>query len=336
MTFKTLWDMARFNLIDDAGAPPAAIVPPPASDDTPPPAAPAAPPPSAPLAATPPTDPPAATPPVDAGKPVADWPTLRAALSEADPEFGKELERTADAKALAERFKGLMKIARSGGKVAPPGKDAPPEQVAEWRKTQGLPEKWEDYSYSLPPNMEASDQIKGVVDGFKQHAHGLNMPPEQFKAVTDWYFQQEAQRAEAVVQEDRAFRQQAEETLRKSWGSDYASNITAIQTLFNGDNDTFSMAINARGPDGRMLGDNPKFLSFLLDVGLRANPNLRQFAGDGRMNQSNVGDEIKRIEALITKQDPAYTNDPKMQERYRQLMTFVDAQGIGAQMGITY
>lgn len=274
--------------------------------------------------------PPAEAPPAPpADTPKADWPTIRAALAADDPEFAKELERTGDGKAFAKRFMDGVKAIRSGTLISKePPKDATPEQMSVWRKAQGVPDKPDDYETPLPAGYKATPEVGERLDAFRKLAHEQNIPAGIVKSLTEWNFAQEQAVVQARADADKEFQATNNDDLLKTWGTDYGSNLAAIKNVFGANEDMWHEVMGARGPDGNVLGNNAKFLSFLLDIGVQANPTLRQFAGDGRMTESNVVGELKELAAKVKKGDPAYWKDEKAQARFSELTNFAAARNI--------
>lgn len=313
-------------------AAPAPVAPPIAPLDAPPaaPAAviPAEPPVPPPLAASP-TPPAAPTSPIDASaKP--DWVAVRTALAEAHPEFGKELERTGDAKALGDRFTDLLKKVRSGELSSrEPPKDANPEQMKVWRQQAGVPESAGDYEIPVPAGFKPPETVTAALEGFKKTAHEMNLPAATVKQVTGWYLEQQVAAATARAEQDATFQDEARNQLLEKWGhTEYGRNIAAVQNLFGADEAMFDLVMNGRTADGNVLGNDPRFLSFLLNIGLQANPNLRQYAGDGKMTEGNVVAELKELRKLSMEGSDAYWKDQSKQDRYGKLLEYANARGI--------
>src|SRR3546814_8159770 len=65
------------------------------------------------------------------------------------------------------------------------GPDATPEQIAEWRKEQGIPEKPEDYDLKFDNGLVIGEADKPLVAEFLKASHATNVTPAQAKAQID-------------------------------------------------------------------------------------------------------------------------------------------------------
>jgi hypothetical protein len=285
--------------------------------------------PVAPPVAADPVVPPAADPPADPPAAPMDWAARRAEMAAGDAGLLKIMERYSDEKAFAKAHKQLVDKQLSGElKSAKPPANATEEQMAVWRKQAGVPDSPEGYELEMPKGFKPTDEITAVLDDFKKHAHKSNMPAEVVKASAEWYLAKEAATLQARAEQDTAFQETAEETLRSQWGSEYKQNMAAVKSMFGGNEEIFGLLMAGRAADGSVIGDNPKLLSFMLNLGLSANPNIRQYAGDGRMTETSVVAELKEIGALIQDGSQKYYGDPEKQKRFRDLAAFADARGL--------
>lgn len=267
-------------------------------------------------------------PPKADGAPPADWPSLRAQWAGGDEATAKVLDRYQDGAAFVKAHKGLVDKVASGElrSVKKLAKDATPEQVAEFRKANGIPEKADGYEITLPVGLKLSDGDKAELEGYRAFAHENNLTPETVSKQVDWYMARKMEAAEALAGRDAEHFRAGEEALRKDWSFDYDRNISTVQTLFEGNEELFATVMGARGPDGRKLGNTPEVLKFLVDIGVQANPSIREYAGDGSTTPQGAAARIAEIEALMV-DDPKKYNEPAIQEEYRRLLTYQEARG---------
>src|SRR3546814_10458699 len=82
---------------------------------------------------------------------------------------------------------------------------ATPEQIAEWRKEQGIPEKPEDYDLKFDNGLVIGEADKPLVAAFLKASHATNVTPAQAKAQIASYYaiQEQQQAARAEKDEDR-------------------------------------------------------------------------------------------------------------------------------------
>jgi hypothetical protein len=284
-------------VVDKAnGGTPAAVTPPATPPATPAATPPAATPPkpatAAPPAATPPATPPttpAATPPAatpgktaaDGADPdappaatPADWPAdWRQKMVGDDPKALKALEKYQSPKDVANALRALTQRMSSGElkKALPTNFTA--EELAEYRKANGIPEKPEDYDVNLGEGFVWGEADTPVLDSFREHALGANLPNEAVKKVLGWYVQQQQAQAEARAQQDENARVLTIDALRAEWGAEYAKNSTAMKNYFEGMGpEIYAAIMNARGPDGNYLGNNPAIHKFFAARSMAENP----------------------------------------------------------------
>lgn len=195
--------------------------------DTPPPDTPSTPP--AGDVGTPPASvtPPASTPPV------ADW---RAGLPE-EIRADKSLESFKDVAALAQSYIATKKMVGTRTEIRPPTKDSTPEQVAAWRKANGVPDTPAGYLQSgvVRPEIAAGgDWDEQAESAFFGAMHALHAPPAIVNAAIQFYAKMESDKQAAAVRETQA----AGQELRREWGPNYDANLgranRAIQE-FGGD-----------------------------------------------------------------------------------------------------
>lgn len=261
----------------------------------------------------------------------ADWPDdWRKKMSGEDEKAIKALERYQSPADVAKALRDAQNLIRSG-KV----KDALPEnptdeQIAAWRKDNGIPEAPDGYLEALPDGLVIGDEDKDLVGGFLESAHAKNMNPEQVASAINWYYEEQEKQVTAQIEADRAFRKDAEDALRGEWGGEYRANVNAIANFLSstpvlsegedGEKITLGAALmDARLPDGTKVGDNPHTAKFLLNLANEINPGGTVAPGDGTSRLASVKEEIASIEKVMREDRRAYDKDEKMQARLRQL-----------------
>jgi hypothetical protein len=97
-----------------------------------------------------------------------------------------------------------------------PGADAKPEQVAEWRRMLGVPDKADDYKFDIPEGLKVDDAALAEVRG---ELHKAGLDPEQYASVMGlWANRTKAEmdaKAQASVQEANATKAE----LAREWGA---------------------------------------------------------------------------------------------------------------------
>lgn len=239
----------------------------------------------------------------------------------------KELKRLARFQSPVDVYKSNRELEKKMS--AGPAKltaDATPEQIAEYRKANGIPEKADGYLAALPKGLVIGDADKPIVEAFINRAHGKNAPPEVVADAIDWYYGEQERIATEQAAADKEFSLKSSDALREEWGAEFRGNINSITAFLDAapaaDDGTplKDLMMNARLGDGTRLGDNPVALKWLARLAADANPAGFVSPSSGSSQIEGVTDEIAKIEGLMRTNRTAYNKDEKMQARYRQLL----------------
>lgn len=248
-----------------------------------------------------------------------DW---REKAANGDAKVSQRLGRYASPEAVATALIAAQNRISSGELKTVLGKDAKPEEIATWRKENGIPETAAKYDLQLGDGLVVGKDDLPLVNKFLEAAHGTNQTPDQVKAsLRAYYAVQESitqQRAEADMQAQ----DDATDSLRAEWGNEFKRNMNQISGLMDsvGGKGLKDQFLSGRLADGTPIGSSPAALKMLLSLALINNPAGTVVpAGGGNMMQS-VEDEISKIEEGMRKNRTAYDKDEKTQARYRELL----------------
>ena len=274
----------------------------------------------------------------DAGKAVADaakaavqpdWRTRLARLAGDDKELAKTLARYTDEAAFVKAHRALLTKVSSGElkKVLPEG--ALPEEVAAWRKENGIPEKAEGYveKLALPNGLVLGEVDKPIVADFAAAALEGNVDPKQFAGLVAKYYEiQDKQRA-AQEEADGTFKQQSEDALRSAWpGVDYRQNLTAVQNMMAGWPEGLATRVLAgRTPDGRKLGDDPAYIQQMAALARELNPAATLVPIGTTDGAKGVTERLAEIRKFATENPDKYDADKAMQAEQLKL---IDANNV--------
>lgn len=258
------------------------------------------------------------------------WPeNWRQHIAGEDKSLLAQLERFTDPGAVFKQNRELQAKLSSGKVKYDLPENATEEQKAQYRKDNGLPEAPEGYEIKLPDGLVVGEAEKPLVAEFQKFAHATNMSPADFNKTLGFYYQLQADQAKAQATADVDFHDNNVALLTQEWGGEaqYKRNTNIIGNLMAtvpadvGDN-----MLAARTPDGRMLGDNPQFNKWLVEMGRALNP-----AATLMPNSSNppaaVNSRIKEIEGMMYlngQPNPKYWGDEAIQKELRDLYS---AQG---------
>lgn len=294
---------------------------------TPAPAAPEAPATPAPVASTPtPAAEPApaapAAPPVDPAK--GYWPDdWRTNMAGGDEKALKQLERYQSPADIYKKARELERRMSSGELKRGLDANATPEEVAAWRKENGIPDSAD--GYTLPQGIELPDEDKAKLSPFLERMHAKNASPEIVQEAIAAYAQAEQEAAVARAQADADALNTTKDELISEWGlADYRKNVAMINGTFMGqfDEETRSLLASARLADGTPLMSNAGVLRGLTSVVREINP-----AATVVPNSSNpMGDidaQIADYKKMMTDTRGEYYTGPKAdfhQAQYRKLL----------------
>jgi hypothetical protein len=256
----------------------------------------------------------------------AEWPEdWRERLAGNDETLLKHLKRYSSPANYAKAGYEAQQKIRSGEVKKPLAADAKPEEVAAWRKENGLPETVEDMLKAVQPpqGMVFGEADKPVLESFAKVAHERNWSPSQMNDAVAWYAAEQERILSHRVEQDKAFQAQAQDELREEWGSAYRSEINGVKNFLdsNAPAEVREALLSGRGPDGNLLGNNPHVLKWLSSMSRELNPAASVVPVGTQNAGKSINDEISEIEGLMSNDPDKYWRDEKKQERYAQLVT---------------
>ena len=255
-----------------------------------------------------------ATPVVDAPAPDdagSDW---RKQVAGDDEKRLKALERYPDLASYDKAFRDTQTALRDSGRIKVPGKDATPEEIAEFGKTLGVPETPDDYEITVKPpeGLEIGEADQAVLKGAvaKLHAKGgFAATPEVANLAHEVYYEMMEEQASQMAAAAEVAKQSTERNLKTDWGSEFKINMgyanSAIQSYFNAD--SAEDVLNWVGADGTRLGDNEAFVRAMTAAGRATSedPAFLQTLTGGDMSGDALDTEISKIKAWRTSSDKA-------------------------------
>lgn len=246
----------------------------------------------------------------------------------------KELKQLARYTTPAEVWKKARALEQrmSSGELKPTlPKDAKPEELAAWRKDNGIPEKPEGYELK---DMTIPETDKDLVNTFLANAHANNFTPEQAKSAVKSYYDIQTKNAEAMQVRDEQQRTTTLDALNAEWGRDFRRNVGMVEGLLSKFPESVRDALkSARLPDGTALFNNPDALKGFASLALEMNPaGIYTPAGGGDLSKTAI-DEYKDIQKNMREDRTAYNKDKGKQDRMVQLIEYlsknnlIDGQG---------
>lgn len=256
-------------------------------------------------------------------KPAEDW---RVKFAGGDEKELKRLARFASEADVFKAYRELEKKKSSGELVSKLSKDSTPEELAAWRKDNGIPETADKYELKFDNGLVIGEQDKPLIDEFVTKMHMENASPAQVKAAVASYYEILGKQQQAMAEQDSEYADQNIELLREEWGGDYKKNKNAVDGFINNflPDDLRSAFINARMPDGKLLGANADIIKAFASIAYEINPAATVMPSSQNNPGAAINDEISSIEKLVGDRSSAYWRGPesdKMQSRYSELLS---------------
>lgn len=249
--------------------------------------------------------------------PIADW---RKSMAGDDEKALKVFERYATPQDFGKAHLEAVNKIRSGEFSKPLPKDATAEQVAEWRKGNGIPDKPEGYFEQLPNGLVIGEDDKPLFDGFAAALHELNAPPALIHKTVEWYYGMQDQQVQAQQVADNESRSKLEGALKTAWGNDFRANANVYQSFIaSAPKEVHEALTSARDVDGNFVLYRPEVVSWLVGLARESNPEayILPNSGDGGIN--SIQGEIDQIEKFMRETPTAYYKDQAKQDRLLKL-----------------
>lgn len=202
-------------------------------------------------------------------------------------------------------------------------KDAKPEQIAQWRTENGIPESPD--KYQLPPEVKVPEEDRPVIDAFLKDLHGANASNAVAAQAVAWYYKEVEQRTNERMQKDADFARASEDALRTEWGSEYTLNRNLIVSLVEtAPAEVRDLVKGARLSNGDPLLSHPGALKWLNGMAREINPPTA-LVPNATNPAAAIDSEITTIEGWMraprgSAEAKKYWDAPQTQERYRALL----------------
>lgn len=235
-------------------------------------------------------------------------------MAAGDKAFEKMLERYDSPSAVAKALRELRTKMDSGELKAPPkpiADNAKPEEIAAWRKENGLPADATALvaGLKLPDGVVPGEADKPLLSSFAELGVKNNWSQETYNQAVDWYYQLSDQLGAQRDEQDGHFHTSAVAELKGEWGKEFDANVNAIGNLMAlAPEELRTDLLLARLPDGSLLGDHPLFNRFALMLSKEINPAATVLPAAAGSGISGVESRIAEIEGVM--------KDPKRSDQY--------------------
>ncbi len=249
----------------------------------------------------------------------ADW---RESYAGDDAQTLAMLKRFTSPKDALDALVAAQKTIRSGAHKQGLAKDATPEQIAEYRKQNGIPEKAEEYLSKLPEGVVLGEEDKKGAEAFLKSAHDMNLSPDVVSMALKAYVDRQEAFTQAVQEQDVVKREECINALREEWGPEYASNVNAMHNFVKAQfpEDVQESLLNARLGDGTAMFNHPSVVKALAKIARDIDPTGTPTPGSGFDKIDTIEDKIKEYEGRMRNDRKNWFADEKAQAHYRQLL----------------
>ena len=236
----------------------------------------------------------------------------------------KRMARYASPRAAMDAMVNAQNKISAGGMTKIPGKDATPEEIAQYRKDIGVPDEAKGYDLTLGEGMVIGDEDKEMVDGFLDTAHAGNYSQQQVTDGLNWYYQNQENLLAARAEADAAHKVGAVEELRSEWGPEYPANINLMANYLATDfgEGIAELITGARLADGTPLANHPDILRGFVAKARAANPLGALVPGSGTKQHDQMVDEIASLKKQMG--ESGWSENKKGQARYLKLVALRD------------
>lgn len=239
-------------------------------------------------------------------------------------------------------YRDLDNKLNGGGLIKVPGKDAKPEDIAEYHKAIGVPEKHEDYinHIKLENGAVIGDADKPILNSFTEALHKAGAPPSTVNAAANWYYKLQEEQAAELDAADDAFKRESEKAIKDELGNAFKRKTNNIATLFTtapggadarNPNSLYARLVNGRTADGRVIGNDPDMMRWLIGMADDANP-ISSVVEDGTASVKGVQKELDELKALRRSEPRKYWSKP-VQDREAELYAALDKNNRREQRG---
>ena len=252
----------------------------------------------------------------------SDWRTKAAAAEADEKERTKFLKRLERFQSPEDALKALREqdIKLSSGKFIDnlPEKHTP-EQLAEWRKKNGIPEDVKGYDLTLGKGRIIGDEDRPMVEKFVEKMHQSNANPTQVKQALEAYYDLREEDSRALAEFDAEAAKSNEDALRSEWGGEYRVNTNINENLLATLPDALrNNMLGGRMADGSLIKDNADFKRMINTFAREINPVGVITPANGQNAVATIDSRMAEIENMMGTRK--YEENDAIQAEYRSLI----------------
>jgi len=217
------------------------------------------------------------------------------------------------------------KISQQGKGVFPITEKSTPLEVAEFRKSMGIPDKPEGYTFEPAPEVAQYYQDKTLMDEARKVLHQENLTPRQFNTVMALDAMRVKQYEEAMAADPVSFyevaleralpamKANAEKDLKVKWGDAYDARLNLANAAITEN--------TSEGEDRdkllQRIGNDPVVADFIATI--QKKHHTEPSGVDTSLGTSGVSDNVDQRIAEIMR-DPDYTDGRANPSRHKYLI----------------
>lgn len=252
----------------------------------------------------------------DVAKPLYpdDW---REKWAGGDPKALSRLQRFPSPDAVFKSFRELETKLSSGQFKTPLPENPTPEQIAEYRQANGIPNSPAEYKVELSDGLVIGESDKPLVDGILEAAHAANASPAMINAVLDEYYHMREEQIEADQIRAEQEKSTMISTLTAEWGADFKPNMRAVMNTLvtHLGQDQTDLLLTAKLADGSIVGNNIHIAKGLAALAKELNPAGTMVPNAGGDQVSAISDQIKEYEKKISTNITAWQHPSNKADR---------------------
>ncbi len=251
----------------------------------------------------------------------ADW---RTEFAGDDEKLQNKLSRFATKQDFGKSYWEAQEKISKGQASKPLAEDASDEDKAAYRESLGIPADPKGYLENLPDGLVVGDDDREIMEDFMGALHSIDAPPAVAQKAVAWYNDFAEKQQDLTQQRDQEMMDETATVLRDEWGGDYRANMNLVKTLVTGTfGESADAILNARGPDGAALMNNPEILKAFSQLSREINGPATLMPTNTSNPAQGAQDRLVEIKKQMQENPTAYFKDEAVQKEYRDLLDWV-------------
>jgi len=127
---------------------------------------------------------------------------------------------------------------------------------------------------ALPQGVVPGEADQPLLASFAEQATKAGWTQDRFNEAVGWYYGLQDQLVGERQQADADYHLESTVELQREWGHEFKGNINQITAFFDAHfpKDLTPVLLNARMPDGSLVGNNPAINRAILEIAKTVNP----------------------------------------------------------------